>query len=96
MRPSAAIVREVLGHDAAQVPFAKDEDVIEALAAGRADEPLREGGLPGARGRRPDFTDPHASHSLSERVTVDAVAIAEEGGGCRVIPGGVHDLLGPP
>ena len=34
------IVREVAGQEAAQVPFAKDEDVIQALASDRADEPV--------------------------------------------------------
>src|SRR2546425_11859865 len=52
--------------------------MIEALAANRADEPLREGILPRAVGRGQHFTDPHALHALLERVTVDAVAVAEE------------------
>src|SRR3989454_2743115 len=42
------VVREVAGESAAQVPFAEDEDVIQTLAPDRADEPLREGILPGA------------------------------------------------
>jgi len=57
---------------------------------------LSKGVLPGAGGRGRDFADPHPPHRLSERVTVDAVAIAEEGGGCSVIRQGVHDLLGRP
>jgi hypothetical protein len=71
------IVREVPGQDAAQVPFAKDEDMIQTLAPDRADESLREGVLPRAVRRRQDFRDPHALHSLPEHVTVDAVAIPE-------------------
>ncbi len=46
------VVREVAGEGAAQVPFAEDEDVIQTLAPNRADEPLREGILPGAVSRR--------------------------------------------
>jgi hypothetical protein len=72
------IVHEAAGEHAAQVAFAQDEDVIEALAADRTDEPFREGVVPGARGRRQDFSDPHAPHLLSERVAVDRVAIAKD------------------
>src|SRR5437773_11525537 len=50
------IVREVADQDAAQVPFAKDEDMIQTLAADRADESLREGVLPQAIRRRQNFT----------------------------------------
>src|SRR5882762_8206271 len=90
------IVREVAGQEAAQVPFAKDEDVIQALAPDGADEPLREGVLPWAVRRREDFTDAHALHALPEHVTVDRVAIAEEIGRGGVVREGVHDLLGRP
>src|SRR5712691_5968886 len=89
------IVREVASQDAAQVPFAKDEDKIQTLAPDRADEPLREGVLPGAGGRRQNLTDPHAPHSLPERVAVDRVAIAEEIGRGGVVREGIDDLLGP-
>src|SRR3989442_4039957 len=77
MSASLVIVREVAGQGAAQVSFAPDDDMIETLAPDRADEPIRIGVLPRAGGRRQDLTDPHALHSLPERVTVDAVAIAE-------------------
>src|SRR5438034_7242611 len=64
---SPVVVREVASQGAAQVPFAEDEDVIQTLAPDRADEPLREGVLPRAVGRRQDLIDSHAPHSLSER-----------------------------
>lgn len=43
------IVREVAGEDAAQVPFAEDEDMIQTLLPDRADKVLREGEI-GRRG----------------------------------------------
>ena len=46
------VVREVAGQGAAQVPFAKDGDMIQTLAPDGADEPLREGVLPWAVRRR--------------------------------------------
>ena len=72
------VVREVASQGAAQVPFAKDEYVIQTLAPDGANEPLREGVLPRAVRRREDFTDTHALHALPEHVTIDRVAVAEE------------------
>jgi hypothetical protein len=92
----AVIVVEVSDRDASQMPLAKDDDMIEALVPNRTDEPLREGVLPWALGRRQDFIDPHALHALPEGVTVDGVAIAEEIGRGGVVREGVHDLLGRP
>ncbi len=66
MRASPVIVGEVSGQDPAQVPFAKDDDMIETLAPDRADEPLREGVLPRAVRCREDFLDPHALHSVAK------------------------------
>ena len=96
MSSRTVIVRKVTGQDSAQVPFAQDEDMLEALAPDRADEPLRERVLPGARGRRQDFADPHAPDSLPEHVTVDAVAIAEQIGWRGLVREGVDDPLGGP
>src|SRR5216684_138133 len=90
------IVREVAGQETAQVPFAKDEYMIQTLAPDGADEPLREGVLPRAVRRREDFTDAHALHALPEHVTVDRVAITEEIGRGGVVREGVHDLLSRP
>src|SRR5262245_3542289 len=59
VRPSLVIVVKVAGKDAAQVPFPEDEHVIQTLASDRADEPLREGILPGATGGSDNFTDSH-------------------------------------
>src|SRR3989454_2509960 len=90
------VVREVASQGAAQVPFAKNADVIQTLAPDGADEPLREGVLPRALRRREDFTNTPALHALPEHVTVDRVAIAEEIGRGGVVREGVHDLLGRP
>ena len=56
----SVVVREVASHGTARVLFAKDDDVIQTLAPDGADEPLREGVLPWAVGRRQDFADGHA------------------------------------
>src|SRR5437879_5102732 len=60
----AVIVREVAGQAAAQMAFAKDEDMIQTLAPDRADKPLGEGILPWAVRRGQHFPDPRALHSV--------------------------------
>ncbi len=90
------IVREVLGQDAAEVCFRKNEDVVQTFASYRTDEPFRERILPRAVRGRDHLPDSHVLHSLPESVTVDAVAIAEEIGRRGVVRAGVHDLLGGP
>src|SRR5262245_16388225 len=96
MRPSPVIVREIRGQDAPQVPLAENDDMVQALASHRTDEPLREGVLPRAARGRQDFTDAHALRALAKRGAVDAVAIAQEVDGGGVVRKGVDDLLSGP
>src|SRR6266850_6870896 len=70
--------------------------MIETFAPDRADEPFGEGVLPRAVGRGQHFMDPHALHSVLERVTVYAVAIAEEIERRAVLRERVDELLGGP
>ena len=92
MRSCAVIVREVRGQDATEVAFAQNEDMIEALAPDRTDEPFHERILPGALGGREHFADPHPLHSLPEGVAVDRVTIAEDVGWRGVVGEGLHEL----
>ncbi len=78
------------------MPLAENDDMVQALAAHRADEALREGILPRAVRGREDFLDPHALHAEPKLLAVDLVAVAEEIGRCGVVREGVHDLLGGP
>src|SRR5882724_1429263 len=96
MSSSPVIVRGVVGQDAAKVAFAQNEDMIETFAPDRADESLGERVLPRAVGRGQHFMDPQALHSVLERVTVDAVAIAEEIERRAVLRERVDELLGGP
>src|SRR5207244_13027425 len=76
--------------------FTQNEDMVQTLPPDRADEPLREGILPRAVGRREDFADPHALNASPKRRPVDAVAIAEEVGRRGVVRERVDELLGGP
>jgi hypothetical protein len=92
---STMIVREVRCQDAFEMPLAKNDDMVQALASHRADEPLGEGVLPGTVRRREDFLDPHA-------FTLGAESVRRRLGHGRrdrtggVVREGVHDLLGSP
>jgi len=63
MSSYAVIVREVAGQNAPQVPFVEDEDMVQTLAPGGANEPLPSPSPPAA-GRppfaqgRPPFAPP--------------------------------------
>ena len=76
MGAGSVIVHEVRGQDAAQVPLAEDEDVIQARASDRTDQALHERVLPGAVRRGENFLDPHALHSVPKLLAVDLVTIA--------------------
>jgi hypothetical protein len=78
MGSGAVIVRAVRGQNATQVPLAENGDMVEALSPHRAAEPFHERILPRTVGRREDFIDPHALHSVPELLAVDLVAIAQE------------------
>src|SRR6516165_6386295 len=84
VRPSAMIVREVRGQDAAQMPLAEHDEMVEALAPHGADEAFRQWILPGTAGRRENFRDAHALDTMAERLAVDRVAVAEKIGWRRV------------
>ncbi len=90
----AVIVDEVARQDAAQVPLAENEHMVQTLAPDRADEPFHAGILSRAVRGRQHFTDPHALHASLERVAVDLVAIAEEIRRGSVFREGVHELRG--
>ena len=70
------VIDEVADQDAAQVPLAEDEDVIQALASDRTDQALHERVLPGAVRPGENFLDPHALHSVPKLLAVDLVTIA--------------------
>ena len=48
MRARPVIVGEVTDKDAAEMPFAQDQNVVQTLAADGTDKPFREGVLPRA------------------------------------------------
>jgi len=69
MRTRAVVVGTVATQKSAQMGFADNHDVVEALAANRTDHPLDEGILPRGAWSGKDLVDPHAldaPHGRSE------------------------------
>ncbi len=58
--------------------LAEHDDVVEALAANRADEPFHERILPGRAWGDPNLSNPHARDSLGEHLVVDCISIANQ------------------
>ena len=90
------VIGEVTGQDSAQVSFAQDENMVEALAPDRADQALRERVLPGAVRRGEDFADSHGLHAAPELLAIDLVTVAEEIGRGRVVRERGDDLVRGP
>ncbi len=71
VRSAVVIVVEVSGEDALQVGFVEDDDVVEAFAAERADEPLDVRVLPRRAWSAKHFVDAQAFDPCLEIVAVD-------------------------
>jgi len=63
VRAGPVILREVCGEDSSKVTLAENDDMVQALAANRADKSLCERILPRALRGGEDFTDAHALHT---------------------------------
>jgi hypothetical protein len=78
VRARSVVVGEVRLEDHAEVRFAEDDDVIQAVAPNGAYEALGEWILPRRARRGHDLFDAKAGDAFSERGPVDAVAVAQE------------------
>ena len=76
--------------------FAEDDDVVQALAAYRADYAFHIRILPRSSGCYEHFVDPHVPDAITEVLAVDAVAIPEQESGSLVVRERLDDLLSSP
>src|SRR6266851_4303460 len=96
MGARAVVVEEVAAQTTTEVSLVQDDDLVEQFAAEGANDAFGEGVLPGRAWRSENFGQPHALRSSPELATVDAVAIAQEVAGRRVIGERLDDLLRSP
>jgi hypothetical protein len=71
----------------------QDEEVVEALPADGADEPLHERVLPGRVGGGQNLADPHARDASREGFPVDPISIPKQILGSRIIRERLDELL---
>ena len=62
----------------AQMPLAKDDDMVKTFASDGADQPFAMSILPGRSRRGRPVTDPHGAKTPCEYLAIDAVAITNE------------------
>src|SRR5258708_364460 len=78
MRSGAAIVLEIGRQDAAQVGFVENDDVIETLAADRADDALDIGVLPRGARSGDDLVDPHRPDTIAEALAIRGISVPQQ------------------
>lgn len=88
----AVVVIRIELENSAQVAFAEHDDMVEALAANRADEAFDISVLPGRPGRDRAIADTHCGEALTDDVPIDAVAAAEQVFRCLLPRKGFGDL----
>lgn len=96
MRPSLLMVTKILSQNSFQMPFAEHDDVIEAFATNRTDQPLDVGILPRTMKRDPNVYEADSFNAVGELAAVDAIVVADEILRRGVKRKGFADLLSRP
>src|SRR3989442_12050117 len=96
MRARGVIVAEVIAKATTEVSFVQYDHVVEEFAPDGSDHALSERVLPRGARRGEDLGKTDGLHSLSKLSAEDAVAIADEKPGRRVVREGLDNLLRRP
>src|SRR5262245_31430618 len=96
MRTRAVVVGTVATQKPAQMGFAENHKVVEALAADRADHPLHEWILPRRAGGGQNVADPQALDAPHELLAIDTVTITKQVGRSRIVRERLEELPGGP
>jgi len=88
MSPGVVVVVEVGGQSPPQRGFTERDDMIQAVAANRADDALDIGSLPGRSRSGEHFLNAEILNLFGEVVAEDLIAIAPQ----RSIPGQIGEL----
>jgi hypothetical protein len=90
------VVGEVGTQEPAEMRLVQNEEVVEALAANGADDPLDKRVLPGRARGDADLVDPHPFDSPHELLAVDRVSITKQESRSRIVRERLDDLLSGP
>ena len=93
MRARLIIIDRVRGQHLPQMPFAKDQDVIQAIAPKCPDQALDIGVLPGRPRRDRPVPYPHSPDPILECLPVGAIIVANQIARSRIPGKRLHDLL---
>jgi len=87
------IIVKVGVQDPAQVLFSEYDDVVQALTANRANQPLHISILPRTVRRCEHLLNTHGIDPLTEILTVDLISISDEVARCRIFRKGFDEQL---
>src|SRR5512139_689913 len=94
--PEAVVVVGICAQDPAQVRFAQDHDMVQAVSSDRADEPFDVSVLPGRSRCRWSVADTHGRETSGYWMAIRGVSIPDEVSR-RLLPGkGLGDLSSDP
>jgi len=77
MRPGPMVVGHVVANDSKHLAFVERDNVIEAFASQRSDEPFRVRVLPRGAGGNNDLLEPKILDVAAEDLAVDPISIAD-------------------
>jgi hypothetical protein len=78
MRTPIVIVVHIGLKNTTQMSLIEYDDIVETLATDTADEPLNIRRLPRTTRRNFDFFDPHVTHALLERLSVNRIPVSQQ------------------
>ncbi len=78
MSSGSMVIVEVGGKNPPQVPLIEDDDLVQALAPDRTDDPFDVRILPGGSGSRHDLLDAHGGYRGPEGGAVNAVSVPDK------------------
>jgi transposase len=96
VRARPLVVRDVGPKDSTKMPLIEDDDVVQTLAADRADDAFDVGILPGRARCRADGHETEGLDRPTERRVEGRVAVVEEEPRVRVVGKGLAELLSGP
>ena len=96
VRARPLVVRDVGLKDSTKMPLIEDDDVVQTLAADRADDAFNVGILPGRARCRPDGRETVGVDRPTERRVEGRVAVVEEEPRVRLVGKGLAELLSGP